>query len=180
MSKKQSKRSNLKILTFDNDDEIPSYIRNQILALDDKLSSLISGYCREIGRSGCKVLKTWNQFWTNGSNLVLLVDDPDDVDMLYDESKVEGYLLYNKNISDQDGTTCIDFVSLWIEPEFRELHSGSVMVRKVFDMNPNASYEVMVMSNNKVAQSFWKSVGFVTPVCTSYFIENHNERERYE
>ena len=93
MQKRNQKRSNLKIFTFDNDDNIPSYIRNQILALDDKLASLISGYCRKMGRPGCHTLRSWYQFWSPGSNLVLLVDDPDDTDILYDESIVKGYLL---------------------------------------------------------------------------------------
>ena len=39
-------------------------------------------------------------------------------------------------------------------------------------MNPGAAFEISVMCDNTVANSFWRSVGFVTPVYTNYFFKD--------
>lgn len=174
MKKRNQKSEWIETDHFDNDDVIPSYFRNRILELDDKLCSLISGYGRQLCRPGLHRLRQWNELWVkNFSNLILLVSKPNRYsDVISESTSIYGYLHYTKDLDSATNKTTIYISDMWIEPEFRGKHWGKTMVRSLFDMYPGAFFEVSVMNLNKVATEFWKSLGFVTPVYTNYMYQD--------
>ena len=174
MKKRNQKNKWIDIVHFDNEDNIPTRVKNQILALDDKLASLISGYCRRLCRPGLHTLRQWNQLWTkNYSNLVLLVVKPSRYsDVIWSDIKVVGYLHYTKDLDSATNKTSIYISDMWVEPEFRRKHWASSMVRSVFDKYPGAYFEVSVMNMNETANDFWNSMGFVTPIYTNYMYQD--------
>ena len=152
------------IRIYYNNDEIPSYIRKQILDLNDKLTCKIASLYRDM-----------NVGWSvNLHNLNNSFKDPNQFYVTAqvgcnENSKVVGFIEFYDDPGEDFTPKATTIQNIWVEPEYRKMGIGSKLVRTVTtDIRKHNQFFLSAAVNNYEAIKFWMNVGFDTPIHTTY------------
>jgi len=158
-----------RIVVYYNNDEIPSYVRDQILDLSDKASCNLASKYRKLNIGRSLSLSNKNGHFDDNDGLYIV-----SVLGRNENTKVVGYLHYFNDQSDDFIPKAVCIHNIWIEPEYRKLGIGSEMVRKLInELGSGRQFFISVLSNNKEGLAFWKKLGFITPEYTTYYLNSY-------
>jgi len=164
--KSKVKRSpkRVKICKYGNDISIPSYIKSQVLDLCDiDQVNTMRSFARPVGLKWTPSLSDGSSFLSEKDEFIYTVQSGDKVlstiHVFCDKSKQS----YSCNVC-------------WIQevctfPEFRRLGYAQKLLRQLFDDNPDTQFMLSVWCQNDAAIALYKSVGFVTDLYKTMFMD---------
>ena len=168
------KKSNpLAISLYNIKDEVPHDILLQVFNMAADCARNQLGYYTDIGSSRILELPSLTTFF-NGTNEQLYVAK------IYDKKlrsfKAVGYLHVVIDDSKTTYTRNNTWIhNIWVDPQCRRKGIGKAMVRYMFDVRDGSEYGISCYCNNLEGNSFWRSLGFVNALSTTYTLNWEGE-----